>query len=67
MYKKERPGFQKPASGNISYEKLRYLPSESLPLQKKQLYSQILASSSYPMVSVCARPFSHMCSKNVNV
>lgn len=63
--KNEIARFQKPASGNILYEKFKYLPSEFLPLQKKrnQLYSQIPASDSSPIspiAPVCAR-LSHVC------
>lgn len=67
----ERDAFQKPAAGNILYEKIKYFPSEFLPIQKKrkQLYNQIPASDSS---STSHSPFVHkafscMCSKNVSV
>lgn len=71
MPQNERAAFQKSAAGNVLYEKIKYFPSEFLPLQKKrkQLCNQIPASDSSPTSHspfVC-KAFSCMCSKNASV
>lgn len=72
--KKERSIFQKPTSGNISYEKLKYLnprfSRKSLLLQKKSRFTvrfQHLVHLPWPMGPVRARLFSGMCCKNACV